>query len=80
MMVFSGLPVWPSVLYQLVIACDHQVYLDRCMGQVDFVVLLLKLWSVGAWLLDDVKEGCIVAGACCIGALAHAGEAHDKAR
>ena len=62
---FSGQPVWPLVLYQLVTASDPQTYLERYMGQVDFVALPLELQSPGAQFIDDVKEGCIVNWADC---------------
>ena len=88
MTVFSGWPVWPSVL--LVMASDHRAYLEQCMGQVNFVALLLAPQLVGAQFLDDVREGQLSTGlittscrtrpiACWLHwVLACAGEAHDQ--
>ena len=61
MMVFSGRPVWPSALYQLVTASDRWVYLEQYMWQVD-ITLLLEPRLAGARFLNDVREGCIVMG------------------
>ena len=60
MTVFGGQPVWHLASYQLVTAHDRWMYLEQCMGHVNFVVLLLEPRLAGARFLNDVKEGCIV--------------------
>ena len=44
MMVLGGRSVWLLVLHQLVTASNHRTYLEHCLAQANFIVLLLEPW------------------------------------
>ena len=46
--VLGGWPVWPLALHQLLMARDHQVYLEHRLAQVDFIATPLEPQSAGA--------------------------------
>ena len=55
--VFSGRPVWPLALHQLVMAVDRRVFLERRLEWVNFSGVPLRPGSGGGQFIGEVKRG-----------------------